>query len=125
MEEHFDFYRRVAIVCAHIPDGKVTTYGQIALLCGKPRNSRQAGYCLRNNLAGEAVKAYRVVNSKGRLSGAGYFETWDLQKLLLEQDGISAVWTGDQWKVDLKVFGWKNSMAEAEELRRIFLELGI
>ena len=38
-----EFYQRVGIVCRAIPVGKVATYGQIALLCGKPRNARQVG----------------------------------------------------------------------------------
>ena len=41
-----DFSQRVGIVCRAIPAGKVATYGQIALLCGKPRNARQVGYAL-------------------------------------------------------------------------------
>ena len=39
--ENFDFYRRAAIVCRAIPYGKAATYGQIALLCGKPKNARR------------------------------------------------------------------------------------
>lgn len=65
-----DFYKRMGIVCQNIPEGKVATYGQIALLCGKPRNARQVGYGLRHGLAGDNVPAHRVVNSKGILSGA-------------------------------------------------------
>ena len=64
-----EFYRRVGIVCRRIPRGRVATYGQIALLCGKPRNSRQVGYGLKMGLAGEDVPAHRVVNSQGILSG--------------------------------------------------------
>lgn len=45
-----DFYQKLRIVCNEIPHGKVATYGQIALLCGKPKNSRQVGYGLRENL---------------------------------------------------------------------------
>ena len=41
-----DFYQRARIVCANIPEGRVATYGQIALLCGKPKNARQVGYAL-------------------------------------------------------------------------------
>lgn len=46
------FYKKMRIVCLAIPAGSVATYGQIAMLCGKPRNSRQVGYGLRENLAG-------------------------------------------------------------------------
>ena len=114
-----DFYRRVGIVCRRIPEGTVATYGQIALLCGKPKNSRQVGYALREGLAGE-VPAYKVVNSKGLLSGAFHFETADLQKLLLTEDGVEVSWTPEGWKVDLKRFGWKNTMEEALILQAEF-----
>ena len=42
----YDFYKRAAIVCRAIPYGKAATYGQIAMLCGRPRNARQVGYAL-------------------------------------------------------------------------------
>ena len=116
-----DFYERMNIVCNRIPEGTVATYGQIALLCGKPRNSRQVGYGLRQNLAGE-VPAHRIVNSKGMLSGAGYFETWDLQKLLLEEEGVEVVRTEEGWCVDLKRFQWKNTLEDALELEALFEE---
>ena len=38
-----DFYRRMEKVCERIPYGKAATYGQIALLCGCPKNARQVG----------------------------------------------------------------------------------
>lgn len=114
-----DFYKRVGIVCSRIPAGNVATYGQIALLCGKPGNSRQVGYALKMDLAGD-VPAYRVVNAKGILSGAFHFETYDLQKNLLTEDGVEVVWTPDGWKVDLKKYQWKNTMGEAEEFQRKF-----
>ncbi len=98
-----DIYRRIGIVCRNIPRGKVATYGQIAMLCGKPKNSRQVGYGLKMGLAGEGIPAYRVVNSKGILSGALYFDTYDMQKMLLENEGVAVVWTEEGFKVDLKV----------------------
>ena len=92
-----------------IPQGKVATYGQIAMLCGKPRNSRQVGYGLRENLAGEDVPAFRVVNSKGELSGANHFLIPGLQRTLLEDDGVEVFWNGQIWCVDLKEYGWKTT----------------
>lgn len=115
-----DIYKRIGIVCAHIPDGKVATYGQIAMLCEKPKNARQVGYALKKGLAGEQVPAYKVVNAKGILSGAVYFETADLQKLLLMEDGIDVVWRNGAWCVDLKKYGWKNTMEDVEMLHRLF-----
>ena len=80
-----DIYRRMKEVFRRIPDGCVTTYGQVALLCGAPRHSRQVGYALRTNRLGD-VPAFRVINSKGFLSGAAAFDYPGQQKKLLEQD---------------------------------------
>lgn len=115
-----DFYKRMALVCEKIPEGCVATYGQIALLCGKPRNSRQVGYGLKHGLAGENVPAHRVVNSKGFLSGAVYFDTMDMQKILLESEGVELKRTPDGWQVDLKRFGWKNTLEDALSLAEAF-----
>ena len=117
-----NIYKRIGIVCRHIPQGCVATYGQIALLCEKPKNSRQVGYALKNDLAGKDVPAYRVVNAKGILSGAAYFETNDMQKLLLEEDGIEVIRTEEGWRVDLKKYGWKNTLEDALYLQRLFKE---
>ena len=115
---HMDFYRKMSVVCGYIPYGRVATYGQIALLCGMPKNARQVGYALRKGLAGE-VPAHRIVNAKGILSGAASFETFDMQKLLLEGEGVEVIWTAEGWRVELKRFGWKNTMEEALEIREV------
>lgn len=114
------FYERMRIVCMAIPAGKVATYGQIAMLCGMPKNSRQVGYGLKNNLAGTDIPAFRIVNSKGVLSGAGQFGLPGWQQSMLRADGIEVFRDGDSWRVDLKKYGWKNSIEEAEGFRRQF-----
>ena len=53
-----DIYRRMEEVFKRIPDGCVTTYGQVALLCGAPRHSRQVGYALRTNRLGDVPRAF-------------------------------------------------------------------
>lgn len=124
MSQNFDFYKRAAIVCCGIPYGKAATYGQIALLCGKPKNARQVGYALNRGRLGE-VPAHRVVNSRGILSGAAAFETEDMQRLLLEGEGVRVTWTEKGWMVDLKEDGWHNTMEEALRFREIFDQQGI
>ncbi|MBU3878223.1 MGMT family protein [Faecalicatena sp. AGMB00832] len=120
-----DFYKRAALVCQQIPRGKAASYGQIALLCGKPKNARQVGYALSHGLAGEDVPAHRVVNAKGILSGAAAFATADLQKQMLQHEGVEVFWTEDGWRVDLKKDGWKNTMEDALYLREEFSKKGI
>lgn len=122
-----DFYKRVSLVCSRIPYGTVVSYGQIALLCGMPNHARQVGFALNRNLAGKQAPAHRVVNSKGILSGAASFETHEMQKLLLEKEGVavSKVREGEVWQVDLNKYGWKPGMEEAVWLREEFLRRGI
>lgn len=115
-----NFYDRMRMVCLEIPKGRVATYGQIASLCGKPRNSRQVGYGLKMNLAGADVPAHRIVNGKGELSGAFYFETPEMQKVLLEEEGVEVRWDGKNWIVDLKRYGWRNSIEEALRFEQRF-----
>ena len=119
-----DFYERAGIVCRKIPRGRAATYGQIALLCGRPRNARQVGYALNKGKVGE-VPAHRVVNAKGQLTGAAAFETFEMQKLLLEGEGIEVNFREGAWQVDLKKYGWKHTLQEALELEREFRERGI
>lgn len=114
------FYEKMRIVCLAIPVGTVATYGQIALLCGKPRNSRQVGYGLKHDLAGSDVPAFRIVNGKGELSGAAHFQIPGLQQTLLEEDGIEVFWNGNAWCVDLKKYGWKSTAQDAETFRHLF-----
>ena len=117
-----DFYKRVALVCRAIPDGKAVSYGQIALLCGKPHNARQVGYALNHRMTEKDIPAYRVVNSQGYLSGAASFEQPGLQKMLLEEEGIVV---SAENRVDLKKDGWNNTLDDALKLRAMFEEMGI
>ena len=121
----YDFYKRAAIVCRAIPYGKAATYGQIAMLCGRPRNARQVGYALNRGRMGEKIPAHRDVNSRGILSGAEAFETPDLQKRLLESEGVKVEYTEDGWKVDLKRDGWNNTIEEALRFREMFEDQNI
>ena len=119
-KDNFDFYRRAAIVCRRIPYGKTATYGQIALLCGKPGNARQVGYALNRGRLGDGIPAHRVVNSRGILSGAAAFETGDMQRRLLEAEGVKTEYTEDGWRVDLEKDGWHNTLEEALQFRQMF-----
>lgn len=113
-----DFYKKVEIVCRRIPYGKVATYGQIAMLCGRPRNMRQVGFALNKKISRDAP-AHRVVSAKGTLSGAAAFDMPGQQKMMLEAEGVAV---DQSLCVDLKKYGWKNSLEEALELQRIFAE---
>lgn len=117
-----DFYKRVETVCLRIPYGKAATYGQIALLCGKPNHARQVGYALSHRKVDEKIPAHRIVNSRGFLTGAGTFEHPDTQRRRLAAEGIAV--SAEQY-VNLERDGWKNTLEDALELREYFEREGI
>ena len=84
-----------------IPKGCVATYGQVAEMAGNPRMSRAVGNALHKNPDPGHIPCYRVVNFRGELSGAFAFGGKDVQKKLLEADGIEVV----NGTVDLKKYG--------------------
>ena len=47
MDEHDSFPQRVWQIVASIPEGYVTTYGDVAQLAGSPRAARQVGGVLK------------------------------------------------------------------------------
>lgn len=71
-----------------IPRGKVATYKQVAEYLGNPKLARVVGNILHRNPDGELNPCYKIVNSKGELSGAFAFGGADEQKRRLEADGI-------------------------------------
>lgn len=95
-------FERIYAVVRRIPQGKVATYGQIALLAGNPRWSRVVGYALHVNPDPENIPCYRVVDRFGRVSGAFAFGGGNRQIELLEADGIPC----PDGTVDLSQYCW-------------------
>ena len=110
------FFDRVYRLVARIPPGKVASYGQIAALLGHPRAARTVGWAL-NGLPGHLtgiVPWQRVINSAGRISISRADLSADVQRALLEEEGVAFDLRG---YVDWKRFGWEGlSWAEVEAL---------
>ena len=81
-------FEKIYEVVKQIPKGKVATYGDIASYCGNPRLARVVGYALHVNPSPDTIPCYRVVNREGRTSKAFAFGGEDVQRALLEADGI-------------------------------------
>lgn len=103
-----------------IPAGTVATYGQIAALCGKPRNARQVGYALKAGRAGKYLPAHRVVGATGELVGAGYFQTPTRQSELLRAEGVAVFLRGGIQCVSIKQYGWCPADGEYDMLMAAF-----
>ena len=100
-----NFFERVYEAVCRIPEGKVATYGQIALLAGNPRASRVVGYALHVNPRPGAIPCHRVVGRTGRLAPSFAFGGTDAQRRLLEGEGVAV----EDGAVDLKRYRWDSS----------------
>jgi methylated-DNA-protein-cysteine methyltransferase related protein len=105
-----DFRTLVLEVITQIPEGHVMTYGQVARVAGKPRNPRQVGEILQGLHLETNHPWWRVINSSGRIS-TYKVGTGDLQKRLLEAEGIVIDTTG---KISLERYRWK---VESDEVK--------
>lgn len=83
-----EFQKQVLEFLLTIPRGKVVTYDQIADALGCPGAARAVGNALHNNPDGDKYPCYKVVNSKGELSGRFAFGGIMIQQERLEVEGI-------------------------------------
>ncbi len=99
------FFERVYRVVKRIPRGKVASYGQIAALLGQPRAARTVGWALSSLTREQAVEVpwQRVINHAGRISISRADLSADVQRSLLEAEGVKFDETGH---VDWQRFGW-------------------
>ena len=97
------FFERVYTMVEQIPRGMVATYGQIARLIGEPRRTRYVGFALHANPRPGIVPCHRVVFADGSLCEGFAFGGIDVQRSLLEEEGVRFTPTG---KVDLAACRW-------------------
>lgn len=96
-----NFKEKVIQIIEKIPSGRVTTYGTVAIMAGVPRGARLVGGVLHFNISDAPWQ--RVINRQGFISTRCLDHPKELQKALLEQEGIEV--TSD-FMVDLQKYGW-------------------
>jgi methylated-DNA-protein-cysteine methyltransferase-like protein len=96
-------YQRIYAVVRRIPRGRVATYGQVAKLAGIEGHARQVGYALHN--APPRLPWHRVINARGEISARASSDWGELQRHLLEAEGVKF---DRQGRVDLKKFRISN-----------------
>ena len=118
-----DLAYEILAVVEEIPEGNVATYGQIARLIGREKNSRLVARVLSRAEFYGRYPCHRVVNHAGRLAPG-----WTEQGFLRARDGVELKKNGC---VDLKKYGWETSRADAAAFERAFstpedhLDLGL
>lgn len=101
MEEvEVGFRQRVEALVAHIPRGRVMTYGQLAALCGNARAARIVGGIA--HFGDPDLPWQRVVNKQGGLA-AGYPGGRRGHKQVLEAEGVIV---SADYQVDIAALLW-------------------
>ena len=106
------FYTQVYLVAQRIPKGKITSYGRIAAMLGRPNAARAVGYALsalKNAESGDrftskTVPWQRIVNSQGRISIRHREVTASKQALLLREEGVDVDENG---RINLDIYLWQ------------------
>jgi methylated-DNA-protein-cysteine methyltransferase-like protein len=97
-------YERIYAAVKRIPRSRVATYGQVAELAGLPRQPRRVGYALSALQDSAGVPWHRVVNAQGRISARSHPGFEEVQRLLLEREGV--VFDGEG-RISLARFLWR------------------
>lgn len=98
-----EFSDKVFDAVRRIPQGKVSTYGQIAQIIGSPRSARYVGWALSGNTEPVKTPCHRVVFKDGRLAAGYAFGGDGVQRELLEAEGVAFL---DADHVDMDACLW-------------------
>jgi O-6-methylguanine DNA methyltransferase len=71
-KEITQFEKEVYAACRKILRGRISTYGEIAKIIGKPKAARAVGNALNKNPFAPKVPCHRVVRSDGRIGGFAF-----------------------------------------------------
>lgn len=98
-----NFRQEVYRIVSKIPKGKVSTYGQVAVMLGRPRGGREVGWMLHSN-DDLMVPCHRVVDRNGRLAQNFAFDGWFEQRRRLLAEGVKFK---DEKHVNLAKYLWQ------------------
>jgi O-6-methylguanine DNA methyltransferase len=98
------FERRVLTLVSRIPIGRVTTYGDIARLAGRPGAARAVGNIMRQ-ADRPGLPYHRVIAAGGALGG---YSSLPLKRSLLAAEGLTVT---PRRVVGFAKIRWKPSLA--------------
>lgn len=79
------FKKKVLTIVSRIPPGRVTTYGDVARMAGKPRAARAVGNIMRT-ADRPGLPYHRVIAAGGRLGG---YSSLSIKRSLLSAEGLT------------------------------------
>lgn len=114
-----NFADRVFAIVRAIPAGSVLTYGDVAMLTGDRKAARAVGGALRAFVGDhDALPWQRVINSQGTISFRGDLQRANLQRLLLEREGVVFPARGgldfDRFRANLRALPCYGALGEGD-----------
>ena len=100
-------FQEIYNVVQKVPRGQVATYGQIAAICGMPQAARMVGWALHVCDVNK-VPWHRVINRRGIISTTCQEHPANLQKELLEKEGVEVRKKQGVWTIDLRKYRWQS-----------------
>ncbi len=107
------FTRSVYAVVAAIPSGRVTSYGAVATIVGRPRAPRAVGGALSAIPDELDLPWWWVISSSGRISTSSIHHTAQIQRALLEDEGVHF---GETGRIDWDRHEWNPNDTDLEQV---------
>ena len=85
-----NFFDQVYALVRQVPEGSVTTYGELAAALGT-KDARRIGHALHANPSGDLTPCHRVVAKDGRLAPGYAFGGSIEQYAKLQAEGITFI----------------------------------
>ncbi|MBN1348648.1 MGMT family protein [candidate division KSB1 bacterium] len=101
-------YQQIYEIVRQIPPGKVATYKQIAALLDRC-TPRMVGYAMAAVPVGSDVPWQRVINSQGKISPRKGGDGAEVQRALLEAEGVTF---DAQGRVDFNKVAWSGQIED-------------
>ncbi|OGC50636.1 hypothetical protein A2716_03035 [candidate division WWE3 bacterium RIFCSPHIGHO2_01_FULL_40_23] len=98
------FKEKVFEIVRRVPEGKVVSYGQVALMAGIPRAAIQVGWVLHISDESDKLPWWRVINNAGRISTTCLEHTAQNQKEKLEKEGVKVT---KNLKIDIEKYRFR------------------
>ena len=109
------FFERVLDLVARVPRGRVVTYSQVARMAGHPGAARMVGWALHAVPEGRTIPWHRVINAQGGISPRGAGIEAEIQRRLLEEEGMSF---DERGRLDLARYAWDGRPRRSPARRR-------
>ena len=109
-----ELQKRVIDFVRTIPQGKVVSYGQVAVTLGIPRGARQVGWILRGREGAVEHPWWRVINNEGRITIKGNKHHGPLeQRSRLVAEGIEVT---DGFKIAIEKYRYRPKSSISPQL---------